>query len=176
MQPPDNPPPGGSPPPGFLAESRADPFPREEFTVLLRRLPNYGRLALALARHPRLSRVRRAAVIAAAAYVLSPIDLVPGFIPVAGQLDDLLVAIAAIRFALEGLRPEFRAEVMANAGLTKEDLDADFHTTTGIGRWIGRTGIRATEAAGRVAVEVGREAFEVGRGVVGSGIGRLRRR
>src|SRR6187549_4162311 len=78
--------------------------------ALIRRLPSYGKLALALARHPRLSRVRRAAVVAAAAYVFSPIDLIPGIIPVVGQLDDILVAITAIRFALEGLRPEFRAE------------------------------------------------------------------
>src|SRR5262245_36715432 len=158
MQPPDH---WQQPPPPV--PDKTDPFPREEFGILIRRLPNYGRLALALARHPRLSRVRRAAVIAAAAYVFSPIDLIPGFIPVAGQLDDLLVAIAAIRFALEGLRPEFRAEVMANAGLTSDDLDADFHTTTRIGLWIGRTGIRATEAVGKAAFEIGREALGTGR-------------
>jgi len=153
----------------------ADPFPRDEFSALLRRMPKYGKLALALARHPRLSRVRRAAVVAAAAYVFSPIDLVPGFIPVVGQLDDLLVAIAAIRFALEGLRPEFRAEVMANAGLTSADLDDDFHTTTRIGMWIGRAGIRATETVGKVAFEFGREALDVGRGALETGLRRLRR-
>jgi uncharacterized membrane protein YkvA (DUF1232 family) len=125
-----------------------EPFPREEFATLIRRLPNYGKLAYALARHPRLSRVRRAAVVAAAAYVFSPIDLVPGIIPVVGQLDDLLVAIAAIRFALEGLRPEFRAEVMANAGLTSADLDADFKATTHTIGWIARSGIRMGEKIG----------------------------
>ena len=125
--------------PGF------EPFPREEFGALIRRLPAYGKLAYVLARHPRLSRVRRAAVVAAAAYVFSPIDLVPGIIPVVGQLDDLLVAIAAIRFALEGLRPEFRAEVMANAGMTSADLDADFRTTTHIAGWIARSGFRLGE-------------------------------
>jgi uncharacterized membrane protein YkvA (DUF1232 family) len=31
-----------------------------------------------------------------AAYVASPIDLVPDFIPAAGQLDDVLVAMAAL--------------------------------------------------------------------------------
>jgi len=125
-----------------------EPFPREEFGALIRRLPSYGKLALALARHPRLSRVRRAAVVAAAAYVFSPIDLIPGIIPVVGQLDDILVAITAIRFALEGLRPEFRAEVMANAGMTSADLDADFKTTTHIAGWIARSGMHLSERIG----------------------------
>ncbi|HUR16989.1 MAG TPA: YkvA family protein, partial [Candidatus Limnocylindrales bacterium] len=77
----------------------AEEFPRQEFTTLVKRLPRYAKLAWALARDPSLSRVRRAAVMAAAAYVVSPIDLVPGFIPVAGQLDDVAVALAAIRLA-----------------------------------------------------------------------------
>src|SRR5918995_2276180 len=106
-----------------------DPFPRDEVAALLRRLPRYGRLAWALARDPRLSRARRAAVLAAAAYVISPIDLIPGIIPVVGQLDDLLVALAAIRFALEGLKPEWRAEKLAAAGLTQPDIEADMRAT-----------------------------------------------
>ena len=64
----------------------------DDTLALVRRLPGYGRLAWRLARDPRLSRRRRTAVAAAAAYLISPIDLVPGIIPVAGQLDDAAVA------------------------------------------------------------------------------------
>ena len=85
-------------------------FPRDEFSALIRRLPRYARLAWALGRDPRVSRSRRLAVLAGAAYVISPVDLVPGFIPLAGQLDDLFVALGAIRLALDGLKPEWRAE------------------------------------------------------------------
>src|SRR5688572_13937535 len=99
-----------------------DPFPREEFAALVKRIPNYARLAWALARDPRLSRARRAAVLAGAAYVLSPIDLVPGIIPVVGQLDDVLIALGAIRLALNGLKPEFRAQMLAAANLGQPDL------------------------------------------------------
>ena len=76
--------------------SAEDPFPTARFTDLIRRLPRYAKLAWALGRDDRLSRSRRAALIAGAAYLASPIDLVPGIIPVAGQLDDA----AAILFAL----------------------------------------------------------------------------
>lgn len=142
-------------------------FPKEEFSALLHRLPAYGRLAWALARDPRLSRVRRAAVLAAAGYVLSPIDLIPGIVPVLGQLDDLFVALAAIRLALDGLKPEFRAERLAAAGLTQSDLDADLRATGRITVWIGRTGLRigaeiATTTLS-VTTKVGRRLLENGR-------------
>src|SRR6188474_3237319 len=114
-------------------------FPREEFGALVRRLPNYGRLAWALARDPRVSRSRRLAVLAGAAYVISPVDLIPGFIPLAGQLDDLFVALGAIRLALDGLKPEWRAERLASAGLSQFELDADFGTTTAVAGWMARS-------------------------------------
>jgi uncharacterized membrane protein YkvA (DUF1232 family) len=138
----------------------ASDFPREEFGALVRRLPSYGRLAWALARDPRLSRMRRAAVLAAAGYVISPIDAIPGIIPVIGQLDDLLIALAAIRLALDGLKPEWRAERLAAAGLTQDDLDADLRATGTIAGWLARSGLRMGETlastAWRSGVSVGR--------------------
>jgi uncharacterized membrane protein YkvA (DUF1232 family) len=127
-------------------------FPREEFGRLVHHLPAYGRLAWALARDPRLSRLRRAAVVAAAGYVISPIDLVPGIIPVAGQLDDLLVALGAIRVALDGLKPEVRAEKLAAVGLAQADLDDDLRTTKAIIVWLGRAGVRSVRRLGSRAV------------------------
>ncbi len=54
-----------------------------------------------------------------AAYALSPIDLVPDFIPVLGQIDDLLIvplgAMLAIRLIPPALMAEFRAQADALA-------------------------------------------------------------
>jgi len=151
----------------IASEIRAD-FPRDEFGALVRRLPKYGRLAWALARDPRLSRARRAAVLAAAGYVISPIDLVPGIIPVVGQLDDLLVALAAIRFALQGLKPEWRAEMLATAGLTHTDIESDMRTTGHIAGWLARSGVRVVETVAtttwRTGRSLGRRLIESGRG------------
>lgn len=44
-----------------------------------------------LARDPRLSTPLRLLALAMAAYALSPVDLIPDFIPVLGYLDDLLI-------------------------------------------------------------------------------------
>jgi uncharacterized membrane protein YkvA (DUF1232 family) len=130
-------------------------FPRDEFGVLVRRMPAYARLAWALARDPRLSRARRLAVLAGAAYVISPVDLIPGIIPLAGQLDDLLVALGAIRLALDGLKPEWRAERLAAVGLTQVQLDDDFRTTKALAAWLGRSGFRIGRQLASDAVEVG---------------------
>ena len=52
-----------------------------------------------LRRDPRVPRRARVAVILAALWVVSPIDLVPEFIPVVGPLDDVVVVALALRYA-----------------------------------------------------------------------------
>ena len=126
-----------------------DAFPRERFIALVRRLPAYARLAWRLSRDPRLSRARRAAVAAAAAYLISPIDLVPGIIPVAGQLDDAAVALLGLRFALRGLPAADRQAHLDASGLTAADLDHDLATVRMGAAWLLRRGGRIGLWAGR---------------------------
>lgn len=47
---------------------------------------------------------------AAVAYVVSPIDIIPDFIPTIGKLDDVLVVAYAIDRLLAGVEPEVVAE------------------------------------------------------------------
>ena len=58
----------------------------------------FGRLA----RDPATPRRQKLAMIALAAYLASPIDLVPDFLPVAGQLDDALLVVLALRWLARG--------------------------------------------------------------------------
>jgi uncharacterized membrane protein YkvA (DUF1232 family) len=118
-----------------------DPFPREPFVRLVGHLPRYLRLAVGLAGEPRLPRSRRAALLAAAAYLASPIDLVPGVIPVVGQLDDIAVALLALRAALRALDPVTRAEQLMVAGLAPDDLDTDLGALGQVAGWLARRGI-----------------------------------
>jgi uncharacterized membrane protein YkvA (DUF1232 family) len=60
--------------------------------ALLRALPDLVRLVTRLATDPVLPRAAKIALAAAAVYLLSPIDLIPDFIPFVGYLDDLLLA------------------------------------------------------------------------------------
>jgi uncharacterized membrane protein YkvA (DUF1232 family) len=49
---------------------------------------------------PRVPGHRKAVLVLLVGYLLMPIDLVPDFIPIVGQLDDAIVASLAIRLAL----------------------------------------------------------------------------
>lgn len=55
-----------------------------------------------------------------AAYALSPIDLIPDFIPILGYLDDLLIVPFGIWMALRLIPPILVAEFRAEASLRTE--------------------------------------------------------
>lgn len=142
-----------------------DPFPRDRFAAMLRRMPAYLRLSWRLAKEPLLSRARRGVIVAAAGYLASPIDLVPGVIPVLGQLDDVAFALAALRLALAGLSPERRRMHLDAVGLQEQDLAADLRTVGATSAWILRTTARTTArvaaAGGRLVVRGATAAREV---------------
>jgi uncharacterized membrane protein YkvA (DUF1232 family) len=58
----------------------------------------------------RVSRGRKLILIALIGYLAMPIDVVPDFIPVAGQLDDAIIAALALRLALRAGGPELLRE------------------------------------------------------------------
>ncbi len=62
------------------------------------------------ARDPRVPRHAKALAGAVAAYALSPIDLIPDFIPVLGYLDDLLIVPAGIWLVVRLVPAELMAE------------------------------------------------------------------
>ena len=62
-------------------------------------LPACVTTARRLRRDPRVPRRARIAVGVAAVWVLSPIDLIPEFLPVIGPLDDVIVVALALRYA-----------------------------------------------------------------------------
>src|SRR5262245_48389218 len=77
----------------------------ERFWAAVRRLPRYVFLGTNLVRDDRVPLRVKAALAVGGAYVISPIDLVPGIIPVAGQLDDLVVLLIALRTAIRACPP-----------------------------------------------------------------------
>ena len=67
------------------------------------------------ARDPRVPWLAKAVAACVAAYALSPIDLIPDFIPVIGYLDDLLLVPLGILLAVRLIPPDLMAEFRAAA-------------------------------------------------------------
>lgn len=73
-------------------------------------------VALSLAaRDPRVPTGAKIVAAAVAAYALSPIDLIPDFIPVLGLLDDLLIVPAGIWVAVRMIPDEVFDDLRARA-------------------------------------------------------------
>jgi uncharacterized membrane protein YkvA (DUF1232 family) len=67
------------------------------------------------ARHPDTPWYAKLLVAGIVAYALSPIDLIPDFIPVLGYLDELVLIPVGIAIAIRLIPPEVMAECRATA-------------------------------------------------------------
>jgi uncharacterized membrane protein YkvA (DUF1232 family) len=81
------------------------------------------------ARHPRTPWYAKALVAAIVAYALSPIDLIPDFIPVLGFVDEIILLPFAIVLAVKMVPGDVMAECRARA--------SQLQLT---GSWMGRVG------------------------------------
>jgi uncharacterized membrane protein YkvA (DUF1232 family) len=132
---------------------------RLEMLPVIRRLPAYSRLALALLREPDLRTVHKIILAGGVAYLLSPIDLIPGFIPILGQLDDLSVALWTLRRALRAIPSGAADRHLAAHGLTLAEMDADLARVGRSGRLVVRAGLQIGQ---RMANRVERTWLRVG--------------
>jgi uncharacterized membrane protein YkvA (DUF1232 family) len=65
-------------------------------------IPDCIVLCSRLLKDPRVPRRKKALLLALAGYLALPFDLVPDFVPVAGQLDDVVIVAVVLRGLLRG--------------------------------------------------------------------------
>jgi len=89
------------------------------------------------ARDPRVPWYVKLLAAAIAAYALSPIDLIPDFVPVLGYVDDLIIVPAGILLTIRlmppGLMEEFRAEAAVRAPQPTSRVGAAFVVAVWVG-------------------------------------------
>lgn len=85
-------------------------------------LPNLLYLFRGLLRDPRVPRGTRGLVLLAVIWIASPIDLIPEFVPVAGPLDDAIIAALVLRAVLRSAGREVVAEHWRGEPATLERL------------------------------------------------------
>ena len=76
----------------------------------LRRFRGPLEMLLLGVRDPRVPITSKAVMIATLAYVASPIDLIPDFIPFVGHLDDMILIPIGVTVAVSLLPPALRSE------------------------------------------------------------------
>ena len=79
------------------------------------RLKRDGHAIYLASRDPRVPWYAKALAIAVAGYALSPIDLIPDFIPVIGYLDELILLPLGIWLVVALIPPEVMVECRARA-------------------------------------------------------------
>jgi uncharacterized membrane protein YkvA (DUF1232 family) len=135
--------------------------------AVLLRLPRYLQLTYRLVRDERLSPTQRALAVAGAAYTVSPIDAVPGFIPLFGQLDDLAVLLLSLRQALRSGPTDVVHEHLNSVDLSLAQLDADLRTIRAIAIWtglsLGRLLGRSFRRVGQLGLRHAGEAWQQAR-------------
>jgi uncharacterized membrane protein YkvA (DUF1232 family) len=136
------------------------------FLPLAPRVPVYGRLLMSLVGDRRVPASRKVMLAVAAAYVVTPFDLVPDWLPVIGGLDDVLVVVLAVDAFLAGLPPRLVDEKLAELDIPRSELEADLQRVR-----------RMVPKSVRAAAERIPDAFEgIASFIEESGIeGRLRR-
>jgi uncharacterized membrane protein YkvA (DUF1232 family) len=72
------------------------------------------------ARDPRVPWYAKALALCVAGYALSPIDLIPDFVPVIGYLDDLVIVPLGILAVVKLIPPDIMAEHRATAAIASE--------------------------------------------------------
>lgn len=140
---------------------------KRELAPVVGRLPAYTRLLAALYRDPSLSRRQRLWLAAGFVYSVSPVDLIPGFIPGLGQLDDLYAVLSSLARVLAGLPDEQRLAHLESAGLAPDALEEDMgRVRTSMRLLLGATlrgSGRAAVWAFRSAAALGGATFRAGR-------------
>ncbi len=87
-------------------------------------------------RHPRTPWQAKALAFLTLAYALSPVDLIPDFIPVIGYLDDLLIVPLGIRLSLRAIPPDVMEECRHKARALDGDQQRNALRSKSI-KWIG---------------------------------------
>ena len=87
-------------------------------------------------RDPRVPWYAKAAAVCIAAYALSPIDLIPDFIPVLGYLDEVILLPLAVLLVVKLIPPPIMAEHRAAAATAEGSPTSRVGAAVIIGLWI----------------------------------------
>jgi uncharacterized membrane protein YkvA (DUF1232 family) len=152
----------GTLPEGLPPVTPQDPAPGEtsevtaRFWEAVKRLPAYVRLAMSLAKDQEVPKQAKAILAAGGGYAVSPVDLVPGIIPVAGQLDDLYILLTALQQSLKRTPADVADRHLATANISRDEIEGDLQAVRDLVRM---AAIKSVVIGGKALGRVSRAAF-----------------
>ncbi|KUO72890.1 MAG: hypothetical protein APF77_24220 [Clostridia bacterium BRH_c25] len=114
-----------------------DDLERDIFSVI-GRLPRYSKLLVKLYKSPDIRKRHKLLLSMGIAYSASPIDLIPGIIPVAGQLDNLLIMLRCLEKVLDAYDVKITGKYLDEAGTSVDEIKEDIQLTGETLKSIGR--------------------------------------
>lgn len=102
------------------------------------RLPAYSKLLFKLYKSREISKRHKLTLSMGIAYSLSPFDFIPGIIPVAGQLDNLLIMLRCLDKVLKAVNEETRDKFLSDEGITLEQIGEDIRLSNDTLKAIGK--------------------------------------
>jgi uncharacterized membrane protein YkvA (DUF1232 family) len=99
---------------------------RAELLRLAAHLPTYVKLLWGLYKDERVPLHSKGMLLAALGYLLSPVDLIPDFIPGLGQIDDVVLFLLVWQIFKSQCPKEVWEEHLARIRLGESDFDRDF--------------------------------------------------
>jgi uncharacterized membrane protein YkvA (DUF1232 family) len=96
--------------------------PLSEWMTYVVALPDLFHLCVKLVWDDDVPLAKKAALVAAITYAITPIDLIPEVIPVIGQLDDLVILAKALQFLMDRDDPKINAAIQRHWAGTDDSL------------------------------------------------------
>jgi hypothetical protein len=134
-----------------------EPNVREAISDISSRLSNYSQLSASLVQEGWMAAPKQSPLMDVLG--VGGFYKVARWVPLLRQVNQVLITIGAIRFALNEMQPEKANRHLANAGLTREQVEADFRTismitqryTTDGAKVAGDLANQGIQSAGRAA-------------------------
>ena len=115
-----------------MASGMKRPRNMGEAIDVARKLPTCARLVWGLARDPRVPTQQKLVLAGIAAYLALPIDIIPDFIPVIGELDDLAVLIFGLDWFIRNAPADVVEEHMNRIAQHDDVLSKDLETANSV--------------------------------------------
>jgi uncharacterized membrane protein YkvA (DUF1232 family) len=107
-------------------------------------MPSYVKLMYRLFKDKAVPDNAKRNLTLALGYNISPIDLIPGFIPVIGQIDNVYITIVLLKRAILSCPPEIARKHLIDADVCMDEIDQDIATARELMKEVGKIVLKTT--------------------------------